>query len=572
VKTIFRYLKPHVPLMVLGLFIKFIGTIMDLLLPYILSHLIDEVVPLRQVDIIVRWGIIMVIVSLCGVIGNVVANRMASRVARNTAEKIRCDLFSRTMHLSCAQMDGFTVPSMEARLTTDTYNIHQFLGAFQRLGVRAPILLIGGIIVTFTLDAAMAWVLLATLPLIAAVVYIISKKGVPLYTVQQQKIDKMVRVIREDAQGIRVIKALSKTDYERRRFDEVNREVNAAERKASVTMAASNPLITFFLNLGLVCVILVGAYQVDRGLSEPGRIIAFMSYFTLISNALLAVTRMFVMFSKSSASAKRIEEILSAPSDLNLLPDVPGMETDDHIVFEQVTFSYNKRRNNVTDISFSLKKGGTLGIIGATGSGKTTILALLMRFYDPDSGRICIGGRDIRSIPQDELHRMFGVAMQNDFLYAETIAENIAFGRDISPEAMDRAIHTAQAADFIEKLEDKTDHQLTTAGTNISGGQKQRTLISRALAGDPEILILDDSTSALDYKTDAALRSALRKDFDGTTTVVVAQRVSSIQYADLILVLDDGAIIGSGTHQQLLESCEIYREISNSQMGGAILD
>lgn len=558
--------------MVLGLFIKFIGTIMDLLLPYILSYLIDDIVPQREVNPIIWWGIIMVIVSLLGVTGNVVANRMASRVARNTAEKIRYDLFARTMRLTCAQMDGFTIPSMEARLTTDTYNVHQFLGAFQRLGVRAPILLIGGIIVTFSLDAAMAWVLLATLPLIAAVVYIISKKGVPLYTIQQQKIDKMVRVIREDSQGIRVIKALSKTDYERRRFDDVNREVNAAERKAAITMAASNPLITFFLNLGLVVVILVGAWQVDRGLSEPGKIIAFMSYFTLISNALLAVTRMFVMFSKSSASAKRIEEILSAPADLEIMPDVPEKGTDAHIVFDRVTFSYNKRRNNITDISFSLKKGGTLGIIGATGSGKTTILSLLMRFYDADSGNIYINGRDIRSIPPAELHQMFGVAMQNDFLYAETIAENIAFGREISPEAMERAIQTAQAADFIDKLEDKTLHQLTTAGTNISGGQKQRTLISRALAGNPEILILDDSTSALDYKTDAALRSALRKDFDETTTVVVAQRVSSIQYADLILVLDDGEIIGSGTHQQLMETCKVYREISNSQMGGAILD
>lgn len=571
-KTILRYLKPHVPLMVLGLLIKFAGTIMDLLLPYILSHLIDDVVPTREIRTIILWGVVMVVVSLCGVTGNVTANRMASRVARDTARRIRYDLFARTMRLSAAQVDRFTIPSLEARLTTDTYNIHQFLGSIQRLGIRAPILLIGGIIVTLALDPVMALVLIGSLPFIGLTVWAITSKGIPLYTAQQQKVDGMVRVIREDAQGIRVIKALSKDDYERRRFDGVNREVVAAEKKASLTMALSNPLITFFLNAGLVAVILVGAYRVNLGLAEPGKIIAFMSYFTIISNALLAVTRMFVMYSKGSASAKRIEEVLHAPEELTPIPALPSIETDAHIVFDNVRFSYNKRKDNLSGISFSLPHGATLGVIGATGSGKTTLLALLMRFYDPDDGRIYLNGRDVRSIPADELHRMFGSAMQNDFLYADTIAENIRFGRDIDDRQIDGAMRTAQASDFVERLADKTDAMLTAAGTNISGGQKQRLLLSRALAGNPEILVLDDSTSALDYKTDAALRQALRESFADTTTVIVAQRVSSIQYADLILVLDDGALIGCGTHNELLQSCPIYREISQSQMGGAILD
>ncbi len=576
-KMILKYLRPFRGRMCLGLAIKIIGTVMDLILPYILAHIIDDVVPTKQLKPVLFWGALMVLCALVGVTGNIVANRMAARVARNTSEQLRHDLFSRIMHLSCRQIDRLTIPSLESRLTSDTYNVHHMIGMIQRMGVRAPILLIGGIAVSATLEPMLTLVLVAVLPFITIIVLGISRRGIPLYTKLQQNVDRLVRVVRENAQGVRVIKALSKTDYERRHFDAVNRDVVAAEKKAGITMAASNPLMNFFLNTGLTCVIVVGAFRVNGGASAPGSIIAFMSFFTMISNAMLAVTRIFVMLSKGTASANRIAEVLEIEPDLAVesTDTYPRKRDGDegYITFDKVSFSYNKTKNNLTDISFRVPRGGTLGIIGATGSGKSTIVQLLMRFYDVDSGSVCIGGQDVRTFPLGELHRKFGVAMQNDFLYAETMEENIAFGRELSSREIEFAAELAQAAPFIAEFDEGYLHMLTAKGTNISGGQKQRTLIARALAAKPEILILDDSSSALDYKTDANLRRAIAENLGGqTTTVVVAQRISSVMNADVILVIDEGRIIGMGSHDELMESCGIYREISDSQMGGAILE
>lgn len=556
--------------MSLGLFIKFIGTITDLLLPYIMAHIIDNVVPTKDVPLIVWWGVCMVLCSVVCMAGNVIANRMASAVARDAAQALRHDLFSRIMLLSCHQVDTFTIPSLESRLTTDTYNIHNMLGRMQRLGVRAPILLIGGILITAYMEPVLTLVMVAVLPFITVVVYKISAKGIPLYAQVQASVDSMVRVVRENIQGVRVIKALSKTDYERRRYAEVNDTLVQNETKAGVTMAASNPLMTVFLNAGLTAVIFVGAFRVNAGTSEPGKIMAFISYFTLISNAMLSITRMFVMYSKSIASANRIGEILDAPVDLEQLEAIKR-QGEPYLVFDRVSFSYNGTKDNVKNISFTVGEGGTLGIIGATGSGKTTLLALLLRFYDVKSGSIRIGGRDIRSMDEGELREKFGTALQNDFIYEDTVAENIRIGRDIPMEELRRAAENAQALDFIDAFDDGFDHMLTTKGTNISGGQRQRLLISRALAGKPEILLLDDASSALDYKTDANLRRALREKCTETrATILVAQRISAVMHCDRILVIDEGEIIGAGTHEQLLESCEIYREIADSQLGGVV--
>jgi len=444
----------------------------------------------------------------------------------------------------------------------------------QRLGVRAPILLIGGIIVTLIMDPFLALVMLAMLPVIFISVYFVSKKGVPLYKKVQSSVDGMIRVVREDAQGIRVIKALSKSEREHRRYDEVNRNLVKTEKRASLTMGIVNPVMNLILNLGITFVILLGAYRVMGNKAEPGVIVAFTQYFTMISMAMMSITRIFVMVTKSSASAHRIAEVVDAEKDLTVLStdEYPPVDEDGYIVFDNVCFSYNGRKNDLSNISFSLKRGGTLGIIGSTGSGKTTIISLLMRFYDVDSGAVRIGGRDVRTIPEDELHTMFGVALQNDFLYAETIEENIKFGRELTHDDVVKAAKTAQAHEFISNFEEGYDRILSQKGTNVSGGQKQRILISRAVAGDPDILILDDSSSALDYKTDANLRRAIAEDMKDTTKVVVAQRVSSVMNSDLIVVLEEGEIIGIGDHEKLIRECEVYREISDSQMGGAFVE
>ncbi len=566
-KELLNYLRPNYFKMSVGLFFKFAGTITDLLIPWILAYMIDEVVPLRRIPLIVLWGLVMVLCSVAALVTNIIANRMAARVAGDTTEKIRHDLFSRITSLSCRQIDGFTVPSLVSRLTSDTYNVHNMVGMLQRLGVRAPILLLGGIMLTLTLDTVLTLVLLAIMPLLALLVYFVSKKGIPLYTRLQQSVDNLVRTVRENITGIRVIKALSRTEHEKRRFGDVNNQVVDNEKLAGKVMAISNPTMNLLLNLGLTLVILVGAYRTDLGLTQPGKIIAFLTYFTIILNAMMTLTRIFVLISKGTASFQRISEVIQAPSEPSVLP-AQEKKGEEHIAFRQVSFSYHKRENSVENIDFSLNRGETLGIIGATGSGKSTVIRLLLRFYDTDEGQILIDGRDIRSIPEKELYSLFGVVFQNDVLYADTIAENIAFGRDLSHEQILKAAVCAQASEFIESKEDGLLHKLTIRGSNLSGGQKQRLLIARALAAMPDILILDDSSSALDYKTDSMLRKALHQSFSNTTTLIVAQRISSIMHADRILFLDEGKIIGYGTHEELLDVCPLYQEIAKAQLGG----
>ena len=573
-KTILRYLKPFYGRMSVGLSIKVIGTLVELLLPYILSHILKEVVASQSIPKIVMWGCLMILCAFTACLCNIVANRMAARVSRNFSEKVRHDLFAHTLRLSAAQTDRFTIPSLESRITTDTYNLHNFVGMMQRMGVRAPILLVGGIAITLFMDAYLALAMLAILPFIFITVFFISRKGVPLYAKIQTSVDKMVRVVREDTQGIRVIKALSKTDYEHRRYDQVNRGLSNDEKHAGTIMSAVNPIMTLLMNGGITAVVALSAARVANHQSDPETVIAFMQYFTLISMAMMSVTRIFTMYTKSAASAKRIAEVIDAPAEIILRSEseYPTVQTDAHISFENVTFSYRGKLPNLENISFSLPRGGSLGIIGATGSGKSTLIRLLMRFYDVNEGAVRINGRDIRTIPAEELYPMFGISMQHDFLYNETIKENIDLGRKLSDEEIISAAKIAQAHDFITAFPDGYSHLLSQKATNISGGQKQRLLIARAIAAKPEILVLDDSSSALDYKTDANLRRALKENLMGTTVVTVAQRVSSVKDCDLILVLDEGKIIGSGKHEELLENCPEYREISESQMGGAIVE
>lgn len=572
-----KYIRPYFRQMGYGFVIKFTGTIMDLCIPYILAHIIDEVIPQKDRALVLWWGAGMILCSVLAVTFNVIANRKASLVASRVTRTLRHDLFEKIMYLSNRNMDAFTKPSLISRMTSDTYDIQQTVARIQRLGVRAPILLIGGIFVTFTLDWAMALVLVALLPLLAALSVFVSKKGIPIYAKLQEKTDQMVRAVREDIAGIRVIKALSKTEYEREKFRQVNAAVIEREKKAGMVMAVMNPSLNIFLNLGLVCVILVGAFRVNAGVSEVGKILAFTTYFTLILNAMMSISKMFSMISKSIASGGRIWRVLDAGEDMEVLPEEgvsqaqvgqDKAEAPARIVFDHVTFSYYKgQMPSVKDLSFTVRKGETLGIIGEIGSGKSTVLNLLMRMYDTDQGRILVDGRDVRTYSPKELKEKFGVVFQNDMIFEDTIAENVALGRSLTQEQIQEALRYAQASEFVSQRSQEEDNALNIRGANLSGGQKQRVLIARALAMRPEILILDDSSSALDYKTDALLRKGIREHYKDTTLVIVAQRISSIRHAEHILVLEDGNVIGYGNHEELMKSCETYREISHSQMG-----
>lgn len=593
-KKLIEYVAPYKWPMLLGLFLKFLAAMLDLMIPYLLGVIIDDAAPTGRLSLVVGWGGVMALCAVASVVTNVVANRMATYNSGKVIKTLRHDLFSKISYLSARQTDSFTVSSLISRLTTDTYNVNNMLTRVQRLGVRSPFLLIGGIVITLALDPVLTLVLVSMLPIIALVVFFVTKYSVPVYTKCQRILDRLVRVVQENATGVRVIKALSKSEHERVRFGKVNAELADEDKKAGAIMAITNPTATVVLNLGLTLVVIVGAFRVNSGLTQPGTIIAFLSYFTIILNAMLGITRIFVVCSKGVASAKRVSEVLTSDDDMPIIDpaQLEGTEEGDsrpqgeamdcknersadagqtcRIGMEHVCFSYNGVENNLTDIDFQIYRGQTLGIIGATGSGKSTIVNLLIREYDPDSGRVLIDGRDARTIEREELCSKFGIAFQNDFIMANSIFENISFGRGLTEEQVNRAIVLAQAKGMLDDFDDGLNHMLTAKGTNISGGQKQRVFIARALAAKPDILVLDDSSSALDYKTDANLRRALHDGLPDTTMVIIAQRVSSIMNADLILVMDDGRIIGRGRHDELMQSCTEYRMIADTQMGGAL--
>lgn len=552
--------------MSLQLLIKLGGTLVELLLPGMLSIILDEYAPTGNMRGVWFMGAAMLLCAALAWLGNVCANRMATSISRRFTLNLRRDLFRRITDLSAAQRDALTDASLISRLTSDTYNVHNMVDRMQRLGVRAPIMLLGGIIVALSLDAALTLVLICTLPLLATTIIISSRKGVPLFTRVQQGQDSMVRKIQENMAGARVIRALSRTEWEQDAFAGVNEDLAQRQRTADLTMAAVSPIVNFVLNTGLAVVVLVGAWRVHQGLALPGTIIAFLSYFTIILNSLLMISRLFVMYSKGSASAKRISEVLAMAEDLPRR-EAPAQDSDAHVTFRNVRFSYNKTIDNVQDISFSLHHGETLGVIGPTGSGKSTLLKLLLRQYDPDGGEILLDGRPLSSLTQEELYARVGVVFQNDFLMADSIRENIRFGRDINDESMLSAVENAQAG-FVHQKEGGMDFMLNVKGRNLSGGQQQRVLIARALAGDPRLLLLDDCSSALDFRTDRALRRALRDRHGEATTILVAQRVSAVMAADHILVMDKGRIIGQGRHEELLHTCPTYRQLCLLQLGG----
>ena len=583
-KFIWSYMRKHIWAIILVLFMKSFSTVLELFLPYILEYMIDTVAPTKDVRLILLWGVIMLTLAILVRFISVGANRGSVRIARKCIYKMRQDLFTKSINLSGDQMDEVGLPSLISRMTSDSYNVQSFMQITQTIAIRAPFLLFGGIFITLSMDTGLAMVLIILAPILLVAVVIISRKGIPLYDIVQTKLDSVVRIMRENITGIRVVKALSKEDYEKRRFSNANETMSKSEIKASVVMSLPGPVISLAMNVGLTLVVLFGAYRVNKGVTQPGVILAFLSYFQMILMGVLILNRFFLNMSKANASANRISSVMNQPEGLEKIEEGPKAPSDDYIIFDNVSFTYNgsvrtecqnsgsafaggSREKTLKDISFRIPRGGSLGIIGATGSGKTTVLNLLMRFYDPQEGHVFIGGRDVRTYDLDKLRRLFGVVFQNDAIFADTIAENLSFGREVSHDEMKNAACNAMAGEFIEDYDDQYEHEAAIHGANFSGGQKQRLLISRALAAHPKILVLDDSSSALDYRTDALLRKNIRQNHDDATMIIIAQRVSSIMSLDQIIMLDEGRIIGIGTHEELLASTPQYRDIYETQMG-----
>jgi ATP-binding cassette subfamily B protein len=562
-------------MLTISLTFKSVGALADLFLPWLIAYMIDTEIPRLQGDstpnlnslyILGGW---MVLIAFLGLYLNVAANRKAEMIAALSVKGLRHDLFSKIERLSANQVDQITRPSLISRMTTDTYNMYNATASMQRLGVRAPVLLIGGVLMSLLLDPLLTLIMVAILPLITVIVYFTSRKGIPLYKKSQGYVDLLVRKLREYITGARVVRALSMSEHEMNAFDEANQNTVDAELKANITMAKINPMMNTVMNIGLVLVLVAGAYRIAEGQTEIGKIMAFVTYFTIILNAMMSITRVFVLASRATASAERIDEVLDMPVDMvdgiELIEKNPSLPI---IEFRNVYFSYNQKESNLKNISFKLYQGQTLGIIGATGSGKTTIINLLMRFYDVDSGSILFFGKNIKDISQNDLRKRIGVVFQNDLIFADSIFGNIQFNRNaITDEDIETATRVAQA-EFIYEKANEMNHQMAQKGMNLSGGQKQRVLIARAVAGKPDIMVLDDASSALDYKTDMNMRKSLKKELKDTTMIIIAQRISSLRDSDLILLIEDGEILDSGTHQKLMETSEMYQEIAYYQLGG----
>jgi len=591
-KLIFKALAKYKWAAALSIFLKLLGTLTELSLPYILEYIIDTLVPAGRLRPVMLWGSLMFVAAILTRFLNATANRRAVNTAHFVSYDIRNRLFRKTINLSGSRFDAFTLPSLISRMTSDSYNVQAATQQLQVLCVRSPILLIGGIIVTVTMDAGLATVLLAILPVLLTIILIVSAKGIPLFNKVQQYLDRVVRVMRENITGIRVVKALSKTEYEKRRFARANDELTAGDLKASTVMAIPGPFMQTCLNTGLAIIVLLGASRVNKGLIEPGVILAFLTYFNMIAMGVMGINRIFITMSKASASANRINKVLESEEDQPQLAEgeTRAQQEEGFIAFENVSFAYGgaeetgaaanvdgseikadfageQRENALENITFHLKKGESLGIIGPTGCGKTTVINLLMRFYDVPEGGVFVDGKDVRTYKKEELRAKFGVCFQNDMVFQDTLRENVVFGREENEAKLRGSIEDAMAAEYIDALEDGLDYGAAIRGANLSGGQKQRLLIARALYGDPEILVLDDSSSALDYKTDAAVRKAIEAHHGDTTLIMVAQRVSSIMNLDRIMVMDNGRCIGLGTHEELMKTCPAYRETCEVQMG-----
>ncbi len=436
-KLMLKYMSPYRLRIAVTILFKFAAVIFELLIPYILETMIDVAAPAKDVKRICIYGVIMVLCAVAAFLLNITANRMATKTARDAIKEVRGDLFSKTMYLCGDDFDDVTLPSLISRMTSDSYNVQNFLGMIQRMGVRAPIILAGGIAVACSMDMGLTLILVCMVPVLFSVIIFISKKGIPLFRRVQERVDNVVRVMRENISGIRVIKALSMTEYEKERFGRANDMLTDEDIHAGEIMALPNPVMNLFLNLGLTCVILVGAYRVNAGVMKTGVILAFLTYFNIIIMAVMGVNRIFISYSKAGASADRIQEVLECSDSLKqkeinsdgaLKANTNKSGKSDYMIeFDDVSI----KKMGLSGVSFKVRRGGTLGIIGATGCGKTTVLNLMMRFYDVDAGRVFIDGNDVREMGLKDLRSRFGVVFQNDMIFNDTIYENISFWMDI---------------------------------------------------------------------------------------------------------------------------------------------
>ncbi len=567
IKT-FRYLKPYTWLVIVTILLVIVDSYVTLYLPDLMSQIVDKGITRGNIDFIWQVGGKMLLVSGIQVLAIIIMSLTSSKAAVKASTDLRDDLFKKIQSFSLAEIDKFSTASLITRTTNDITQIQQALVIIQRMVIRAPIVAVGSIFMAVTKDAKLTMILLVTVPIALAAMYLIFSKTMPLFKSMQKKIDRLNLVLRERVTGIRVIRAFNKEEYEKNRFEKANEDLTQTALRVNRIGAIIFPIMMIVLNFTVIALIWLGAKQIDLGKLQVGSMMAVMQYVMQILFSFIMISVIFVFLPRASVSAQRVVEVLQTEPTINE-PEKPVLPTGEGVIeFENVSFHYpGAKETALQDISFRAEPGKVTAIIGSTGSGKTTILNLILRFYDVTKGSIKIDGVDVRQIPLEKLRGMIGYAPQKAIIFSGTIAENIRFGRDeLTNEDIFNAAEIAQVNEFAQKMPEGLNTKIAQGGTDLSGGQKQRISIARAIASKPRIYLFDDTFSALDFKTDARVRTRLLKETKDATVIVVAQRVATIMHADQIIVLKDGKIQGIGSHKELMQKNEIYREIVLSQI------
>lgn len=564
-----RYLGAVKQYVIIGQTSKLIEAIFEVIVPLIMAAIVDNGIKGNMgKGYIYKMGGVLVLLGVLGLCFALICQYLASKASQSVGTVMRNDMFRHINSLSHAELDRLGTPSLITRLTNDINQVQQAVAMFIRLVVRAPFIVIGSAIMAMSIDLKLSVIFVIIIPLVVLVLYIIMSRSIKYYKVIQKKLDRISLVTREGLSGVRVIRAFSRQDTEQKRFDEANDDYLDISLRVGCLSALLNPLTYVILNLAIAAIVWFGGIRVNIGQLTQGEVIAFVNYMTQISLALVVVANLVVLFTKAAASSARINEVLEIEPSIKNGTEQNGAGSENAVEFSHVYFSYNNSGEYaLEDIDFTAKKGQTIGVIGGTGSGKSTLASLIPRFYDISKGELKIDGTDAAEYDTTALRQRIGVVPQKAVLFSGTIAENMRWGkRGASDEEIWKALETAQAKEFVDKMPEGLNTHIAQGGKNLSGGQKQRLTIARALVSQPDILILDDSASALDFATDAALRKAIAQNTTGMTTFIISQRANSIMQADKIIVLDDGRQVGLGTHKELLESCDVYREICYSQL------
>lgn len=565
------FLKPYKKEVILGPIFKLLEAILELLLPTIVALIVNNGIGKNDSAYVYKMGGLMLLMTLLGFGCSMVCQYYAARASQGFGTSLRNKMFKHISSLSYAELDLFGTPSLINRITNDVNQLQLAVAMLIRLVVRAPFICIGAIIMSMILDFRLSLILLAATPVFGVILYFIITRSSPLYRKYQQKLDHLALVLSENLSGIRVIRAFAESRREKRRFDAASDDLTATAIRVGRISAWLGPMTTLVVNAAIIAILWAGGRHIDAGRLSQGEIIAFINYVTQILLALIVVSNLVILFTKASSSANRVGEVLAAATSISDEGNTAAVAAEydaPAISFEHVSFGYNSTGElALQDVSVSIKRGQTVGLIGSTGSGKSTFVNLIPRFYDAVAGEIKVGGVNVKDYPLEQLRSRIGIVQQKALLFTGTIAENIRWGKqEASREELMQAAAVAQADEFIRKLPEGLDTPVARGGLNLSGGQKQRLTIARAVVGRPPILILDDSSSALDFATDAALRKALKIHSREMTVLLVSQRVSTVQQADQIIVFDEGRIAGTGTHRELLADCSVYREICESQL------